>query len=137
MWTLKCYTRAGGKSEIQEFYESRDAALQAKIVSKFSSLKLSELKYWGNLGAKYAQGKGKGLLQINIKHKGLEYRFLGYISPETKDFILCDWFLKKKDSDNERAYERARDRKNDIEEGRMHIKEYDFSIETNSEPTPS
>ncbi len=132
MWTPKCYTRSGGKNEIREFYESRDAELRGKIASIINDLLLSDSSHWESLGAKYAQGNGKGLLQISVKHKGNQYRFLGYLVPETKDFILCDYFTKKNNSDNERAYKRAWSRRKKIEQGNMPTEEYNFSIEANN-----
>ena len=119
-WTFKCYCTASngaqGADVIDEWYKLQDGEVQAEMDATLEFFQYRPNTEWRRPKFDTLQGETCiGLREIRISAASGEYRVLGYFGPARQEFTLLIGYHKKRDSDTDRACQKAQVRKGEIE----------------------
>jgi hypothetical protein len=118
VWVFRCYLNADGNDVIDQWRESQEDRFQAKIDTRFKYLQQQPREGWVRPYFDTLSDDGRGLGELRIPFKNVEYRVIGFASGEME----YTWLLPAKEVGGKfvpkNACEIAQGRKIEVLEGR-------------------
>ena len=90
MWGIKYYLSEAGRSPVEEFIDSLDAAAKARVARTLDLLE----EFGIELGMPYARHLEKHLWELRVRHGRSRYRII-YFLVTRQTFVLLHGFTKK------------------------------------------
>ena len=88
------YIDMDGVNIVKAWLDHVEPEAKAKLTTKLNSLEQLDRTEWGRtIITEVLKGDKKGLIAVRVKHRGIEYRLLGYDGPNRGEFTLltCGW----------------------------------------------
>lgn len=129
MWKLKCYTKAGRKSDVQAHYDRASVGVQAAFDSAVSFLLKLPREDWQRPKAArlYKNMPYKDYYEIRFKADKVQQRPIGYFGPGAGEFTILIWAIEKGNALDPKTWPKKADNRRELlEEGNSNANDFDY-----------